>query len=211
MSPETRTGAPEVWRAIHDTEKLAVHAALYTWPARQIQAGWVLDLGSEYGFGSLLITETNPELHTLGIDLDMAALRYSRTLPHNGRIWRVNANAFELPIASESLSGIYVISLLHMVETPCRVLFELWRSLKPGGIAIISIPWEELGESGLRNSHPLGQLALRIADLFSEVICPDQIHGELAGFPPELLALDQGASNWVAFCRKSDPAGAIGA
>jgi len=199
----TSAGISGFWRILHDTERLALHAALYTWPAGQIPPGWVLDLGSECGFGSLLIAETNPSLRVLGIDLDLPALRYSQSIDFHERTSRVNANAFKLPVASESFSGIYVINLFHMLEEPCRVLFEVWRALKSGGMAIVSIPREDSGEAGPCNSQPIGQLALRIADLFSDVICPDEICGQLPSFPPQSFRLDERASAWVALCRKS--------
>jgi len=203
MTLEARTDVSAFWQTIYDSERLALHAALYTWPAGQIQPGWVLDLGSECGFGSALIAETNPNLQVLGIDLDLPALRYARTMTARQRALQVNASAFRLPVASESFSGIYAINLLHLLEEPCEALFEVWRTLKSGGAAIISVPWEDNGEAGPCHSWPLGQLALRIADLFSDVICPHEICGQLPSFPVQSFRLGEGASSWVALCRKN--------
>ncbi len=205
VSIETPTGISAFWRTIHDNERLALHAALYTWPAGQIQPGWVLDVSSECGFGSLLIAETNPSLRVLGIDLDLAALRYAQSMTAHQRALPVNASAFRLPVPSDSCSGVYVINLLHLLAEPCGALFEVWRALRPGGTAIISVPLEDAGEAGPCTFRLIGQLALRIADFFSEVVCPEEISGQLPAFPSQTFRLDLGASAWVALCRKSEP------
>ena len=188
---------------MHDTERLALHAAVYTWAAVQMQPGWVLDLGCEYGFGSLLIAEANPGVQVLGLDLDFSALGYSQGLPFKEGIPWVNAGAHELPVASGSLSGIFLINLLHLVENAAAVLSEARRALRSGGLAVLSIPWIGSREIVQDTSQRIEQLEAEINAQFLEVIYPNKICGQLPSFPPQTFLLDQQASTWVACCRKN--------
>jgi SAM-dependent methyltransferase len=203
MTTRIHAGPSEFWRALHDTERLARHAIIYTWAAALIPPGWVLDLGCECGLGSQLIAETNPRLRVLGMDLDLPALRYFQNIPSNDEIPRVNASAFRLPIACESIGGIYLINLLHMVNEPADILSEAWRALKCGGIAIISVPPEDDLENRPSSSRPSERLRSEIEDRFAEVIYPDEIHGRIPSFASQRFPLDQAASPWIAFCQKT--------
>jgi SAM-dependent methyltransferase len=196
------TGLSKYWMALHNTERLALHATIYTWAAGQTPPGRVLDLGCEYGFGSLLIAETNPTLQVLGLDLDLTAIRYTQNIPSEDRIPRVNADASKLPIASESFSGVYLINLLHMVEDPCSVLSEVRRALMVGGVAIISIPREDPGEVEYCRSRFIRDLESEIHTLFSHVIYPYEICGQIPSFPARSFLVNQQVSSWIALCRK---------
>lgn len=188
---------------MHDTERLALHATIYTWAARQIQPGWVLDLACEYGIGSLLIAETNPKLSVLGMDLDLPALGYSLGIPDKKKIPWVNASGYKLPIASESLTGICLINLLHLVENTTAVMLEASRTLKPGGVAVLSLPQADSWEKGQSRSPLIKQLSLEMECLFSEVIYPNEIYGQLPSYPPQTFVLEKLVSPWIAFCRKN--------
>jgi ubiquinone/menaquinone biosynthesis C-methylase UbiE len=192
----------KIWGVLHNSRRLTLHATIYTWAAEQMQPGWVLDLGCEYGFGSLLIAETNPNLQVLGMDLDFSALGYSQDVPCKEKIPWINASGHKLPIVAESFSGIYLINLLHLMEDTATVLSETRRVLKSNGVAILSIPQNDSQEIGQSRSPFIKQLELEINDLFSEVIYPNKICGQLPSFPPQTFLLDQQASPWIALCRK---------
>ena len=190
------------WIALHNTERLAFHATLYAWAAAQIPSGRVLDLGCEYGFGTMLMAKTNAHLQVFGLDLDLAAMQYSRNIPCLQRIPRVNAEASLLPVASESLSGVFLINILHLVEEAGAILSEVRRVLRVGGAAIMSIPGEDL-EGNEYNRHRLTQkLEFELQALFSQVMYPDTICGSIPSFPPQGFRVDQQTSTWIAFCQK---------
>jgi SAM-dependent methyltransferase len=195
------------WEELHASPRLAQHAAIYTWLAGRISSGWVLDLGCEYGFGSLLIAESNPQLLVTGMDVDVPSLRYAKKTQSAGRLHWVSADAHVLPLASECLSGIYLINLLNMVGEPVRVLSEVWRTLKPGGVAIVGLPAAGGPENRTPKPEHLEQLVLTMESLFAEVIQPASICGSIPSFPPQSFVLDQPTSPWVAFCRKGQIAG----
>lgn len=192
---------PNFWKVLHDSPRLTLHATLYTWAAKYMQAGWVVDLGCEYGFGSLLIAETNPKLHVLGIDLDFSALCYSQDIPGKEMIPWINASGFKLPIASGSISGVYLINLLHLMGESAFTLSEVQRVLKPKGMAVVSVPQFDTPETGQQRSRLINQLTKELNDWFPEVICPNIIRGQIPSFPPQTYRLDQTASIWTAICR----------
>jgi SAM-dependent methyltransferase len=193
-----------IWSALQDQERLALHATVYTWPAAQIPAGWLLDLGCEYRIGSLLIAETNPKLHVMAMDLDLPALRYPRGAPKDARIASINADARELPLASESVGGIYLVNLLNLVEEPERILSEVWRVLRPGGVAIMAIPADSAREQDSPVSGSAARLTSRIHSLFAEVDYPDAICGSIPTFASRSFRVNQPNKPWIAYCRKDD-------
>ncbi len=199
---DAHTSVAQIWRAVHDADRLALHAALYTWPAPQISPGWVLDLGCECGFGSLLITELNPSLRVAGMDLDAAGLRYSRTLPGNSRTAQVQGDARHLPVAPGCFTGVYLIHVLHLVKDPYRVLSEVRRALKPGGLAIVSVPNYGSNSSTESMDEQIGSIKAELHEFFSEVFCPPEIRGQLPSLLPEVFRLDARASAWLALCRR---------
>ena len=200
---KTHRSLSKFWKALHDSSYLTLHAIIYTWAAEQILPGWVLDLGCEYGLGSLLIFKTNPKLQVLGIDLDFPALRYSHDMLYMGRIPRINASAFTLPFASESFSGICMINLLHLVEDTSIVLYEVKRVLKSGGVAILSIPQEESSQIGQSRFSFIKQLEIEISSIFQEIIYPNEIYGKLPSLPSQTFRLERKALVWIALCRKN--------
>lgn len=190
------------WEALCDTECLALHATIYTWPAEQIPPGWVLDVGCEYGFGSLLIAGANPSLRIAGVDVDLPALRYSHETLFDARTLRVNGDGFRLPVASASMSGIYLINLLHLVPGPVGILSEVWRALTREGVAIISVPREPPADGGPFGGGCIDQLADQARVFFADVVCPVEIRGHLPSFPAQSFRLDGTTSPWIALCRK---------
>lgn len=190
------------WTALHNTQRLALHASIYTWAAEETPPGWVLDVGCEYGFGSLLIAQTNTRLQVLDLDIDLAAVQYTQHFPLQVRGPRVNADASDLPVVSEGFTGIYLINLLHMVKEPGRILSEVKRALKPGGVAVISIPVEGPGETTSGRSKLIQEVQSEIKRLFSVVIYPQKILGRIPSFSPQSLLLDQHNSIWITLCRK---------
>lgn len=192
------------WDTIHESKHLALHAAIYTWAASLIQPGWVLDLGCEYGFGSLLVKETNPALKVLGLDLNFKFLDYSLSLPSLEWTPRLNASGSHLPISSGSLSGVYLVNLLHLVEDPTAIIAETWRTLKPGGAAILSIPMDASNPPKWGTSALTKYLEHELHSNFSHVNVLTKISGQLPSRSPLTFLLNQPSSPWVAFVRKNE-------
>jgi SAM-dependent methyltransferase len=190
------------WTALHASQRLALHASIYTWAAEETPPGWVLDVGCEYGFGSLLIAQANTRLQVLELDIDLAAVQYTQHFPFRIRGPRVNADASDLPLVTEGFTGIYLINLLHLVKEPIHILTEVKRALRPGGVAVLSVPLEGLSKTTCGSSKLIQEVESEINRLFSVVIYPREIHGHVPSFPPQSFRLDQHKSIWIALCRK---------
>jgi len=205
--PSTGAALPRVdtarfWGALYESDRLALHAAMYTWPAARLAPGSVLDVGCEYGFGSVLINEANPALQVIALDLDLPALQYSRDMVFGRNLRRVHGEGTHLPVRSGSLSGVYLINLLHLLPSTEGVLSEAWRALRPGGMAVAAVPHEGEAQPGPRGDGWLRQLLDRLRSLFDEVACPDEIAWGLPSLPAQSFRLDQSDSPWMALCRK---------
>ncbi len=202
MTTRINEGPTKFWKAFHDSDRFALHATIYTWAAEMIPPGLVLDLGCEYGFGSLLVTETNPQVRVLAIDNEFPVLRYALKIHGNRPIRRVNADAMNLPMPCDSFIGIYLINLLHLVDEPGNALSEVKRVLKPGGMAVISIPEETFFRSGQSRPRLIRQLEVEINRQFSNVTYPKKICGRMPSFPSRVFSIRPEVSTWIALCWK---------
>jgi ubiquinone/menaquinone biosynthesis C-methylase UbiE len=95
---------------------------------------------------------------------------------------------------TESFTGIYVIHLLHLVQEPDRIVSEVRRALKPGGVAVVSAPRDE--------AMPDAHLRSAMNGHFAEVLYPNEIRGQLPSYPARSFRMDGQASGWLALCRK---------
>lgn len=192
--------------ALYASDRLARHAAMYSWPAGRLPHGWVLDVGCEYGFGSVLINQANPALRVIGLDIDLPALQYSRDMVFGRNLRRLHGEGAHLPVGSGSLSGVYLINVLHLLPHTEAVLAEAWRALQPGGMAVVAVPREGEALPGPRGDHWLLNLLYHMRDLFEEVSRPGEIVGRLPSLPAQSFRLDQSDSPWMALGRKRGPA-----
>jgi ubiquinone/menaquinone biosynthesis C-methylase UbiE len=91
----------------------------------------------------------NPQDHLeskyIGLDISFRALKESK-----GRGWRIQADAMNLPFKDMSFDAVITIALLEHIPDPERVLYEIARILRSGGIALHCDawnvpPWRSLG------------------------------------------------------------------
>ncbi len=75
----------------------------------------------------------------LGLDLAPALLQEGARR-HGHRNWFAAADAARLPLASESLDGVFGVAIVHHFQHPETVLDECYRLLRPGGVAAFSEP-----------------------------------------------------------------------
>jgi SAM-dependent methyltransferase len=200
--------AGEVLQTITDSENQALHMAIYAWGAKAISSGWVLDLGSEYGFGSSIIAEANSRLRILSIDIDFPALQISKDLHKSKHLIHVNASAGMLPVPDDSICGIFLVSLLHLVDQPSVVLSEVARILKPGGIAVIGIPSEHYFPEGKNRPFFVRQLESEIISLFATAYHPNEISVDAPSDAPsskgQKIIVRNFDDMWIRLCRKGN-------
>lgn len=95
----------------------------------------ILDLGCGTGLNVELLT--NQGYRTVGIEFNSEGLKaISRSLPGTGL---VQANATRLPLRSNVFDVAMLLDILEHVDDKSTVR-ELQRVLRPGGIAVITVP-----------------------------------------------------------------------
>lgn len=81
----------------------------------------------------------------IGVDLDPAMVVEARRRTAGTAVEVVEGDAQALPLADSSVDRARVDRVLHQVDSPARVLAELERVLRPGGLAVLAQPdWETL-------------------------------------------------------------------
>ncbi len=91
----------------------------------------------EVGIGTGIVAAALAErgIDVVGIDLSPAMLRHAqRRAP--GRVAR--ADALHLPIRTGSVAAAYLVHVVHLVTDMERVLAEVVRVLRPGGVIVVS-------------------------------------------------------------------------
>lgn len=103
--------------------------------------GVVLELGC--GFGRYNFIFDKMGITTEGIDFDEELIKYLEAwkLKHNLTPTFRAGNVLDLPYENDSVSGCVSLGVVeHFIEGPQKAIAEIYRILKPGGIAIISTP-----------------------------------------------------------------------
>lgn len=97
----------------------------------------ILDVGSASGWFLFEISKLFPNARCYGIDLYREAVVYGRK--KYKKLELAQANAHSLPFHSAFFDAVICCSVLEHVEFPDRVVKEIKRVLKPGGVAVVEI------------------------------------------------------------------------
>lgn len=92
----------------------------------------VLDVGCGAGFLSNHLSAEG--FQVTGVDLSESSLKVAALRDPSGRAQYVLADAYQLPFADESFDVVTSTDFLEHVSEPRRVLREISRCLKPGGL-----------------------------------------------------------------------------
>lgn len=113
--------------------------ALGDQPPRSGEPPSLLDVGCGEGELLLHILSQRPDLKTVtGMDVSLTAVLAAKKRLPDGVFCAGDANA--LPFAPESFDIVTCLNLLEHVESPVRLLREVYRALRPGGHVILSTP-----------------------------------------------------------------------
>ena len=124
--------------------RIRLHGRVYQWAARQFNPGWVIDVGSELGFGIGLMQAENSRLSILGCDLDASVLKIASGFTWSTSHENVQADGARLPIADEALTGVCLMNILHLVENPHLLIDETQRTLKRAGKVMVYVDLSKL-------------------------------------------------------------------
>jgi ubiquinone/menaquinone biosynthesis C-methylase UbiE len=94
--------------------------------------GPILDLACGPGRWTRTITDTVGAERTIGLDLSFAMLNLARKALPDSLL--VRATALPLPFKSSSLGGVNCWNALQTLPEPARIITEVGRCLRPGGL-----------------------------------------------------------------------------
>lgn len=92
----------------------------------------ILDIGCGAGFLSNALAREG--YHVTGVDLSSDSLQVACRHDSTGKARYVTADAYELPFADRSFDVVTAMDFLEHVEDPNKVIQEVSRVLKPGGL-----------------------------------------------------------------------------
>ncbi len=106
----------------------------------------VIDLGCGTG---LILAELNNFTFSLGVDFSMSALSFCR---QRGLKNLICADVNYIPFTDSCCDLVFALDLLEHIPDDTRVLKEIWRICRPGGMLLLTVPahqflWSEHDEA----------------------------------------------------------------
>jgi SAM-dependent methyltransferase len=101
------------------------------------QARSLLEIGCGTGFVLAGIHEAMPDVRLVGSDLHPAGLAFAAQRVPGAELYQMDAR--RIPFDSE-FDVVIALDVLEHIEQDDRVLAELLKALRPGGVAIIAVP-----------------------------------------------------------------------
>ncbi len=150
----------------------AEHRSRYWWAAQWVADKDVLDAGCGLGYGTRLLAEQDPS-RVVGVDVSADALERAT----DEGIETVRADVRDLPFEADTFDVVVCFEVIEHVEGPERVVSELERVLRPGGILLISSPNRDVYTPG--NPHHVYEFL------------PDELRELLAGHFGEVAMYGQ--------------------
>jgi ubiquinone/menaquinone biosynthesis C-methylase UbiE len=124
------------WILNSDYWKRTVREEIVPWSLAGVDLGEdVLEVGPGPGVTTELLRQSHRRLTCVEIDCNLAGALAHRFRGSNVAV--VNADASSLPFSANSFSGAVAFTMLHHVPSPKlqdRILAEVWRVLRPGGV-----------------------------------------------------------------------------
>lgn len=106
-----------------------------------VTKGKVLDTGCGFGLTDIVLAQRIPDIEIVGIDLSDHLLRHAaQCLEESGLQQRIRfekADVEKLPFGDETFDAVLNINMVHLVDSPVRMLDEIERVLVPEGYLFI--------------------------------------------------------------------------
>ena len=106
--------------------------------AAEVGEGVILDIGTGAGYIPLFMARPNPRLRVTGIDLARhmirRARRHARELGAGERVTFEKGEAGKLRFADAAFDMVMTTMTIHCLRRPPKMLDEIHRVLKPGGL-----------------------------------------------------------------------------
>lgn len=205
LQPLTLPDLDACWRTIQDDSRLSLHAATYAWAAQQFEAGWVVDVGCEYGFGSALLSRANPNLRVLGVDIDVDVLALAKHILGESNTRLVRGTAGHLPLKGESVTGVCLFNVVHLVANPLRVLEEAHRVLQNGQSIVVTLPLDDNLATAWQHPSPAATLERLVTQVFASINFPTRITSSAGPRPAQAYQVGPHTTLLVALATKHPP------
>lgn len=103
----------------------------------------IVDLGCGTGYYLFLLSNLGVKLNLTGFDYDGEAINEVRSSAYGKDVRIVTGDLHEMPFKDKSFDKAVMSEVLEHVKDDKKVLQEVLRILKPGGILVISVPSAE--------------------------------------------------------------------
>jgi len=100
----------------------------------------ILEVGCGRGFYLKTLIDVLSDLDITGIDLNKKYLSVAKKFIDNKKVKLINADATNLPFKNETFDRIIATEILEHIPDDQKAISEMFRVLKPGGIAMITVP-----------------------------------------------------------------------
>ena len=151
---------------------------------REVNGPLVLDVATGTGRMPLaLLNHSRFQGHVLGLDLSFKMLRQARSKlrEHGGRYTLLCHDAQDLPFPDETFDAVSCLEALEFMPAPQRVLDEIARVLRPGGVFLVTnrVNWERKLMPGKAFDDDTIRAMLTRAGLTKVTIRPWQVYYDL--------------------------------
>lgn len=154
-----------------------LHRYLFSRPL--VQDAEVLDLGSGEGYGSQILASSARRV--VGIELDPLAVEHARRNYHDTNLFFVEGSVLDLrDFEAESFDAAVCFEVIEHVSDHERLLAEVTRVLRPGGIFVVSTPDREEYNRELGHVNPYHLKEMDLAE-FSGLLSSQFAHHVVFG------------------------------
>jgi SAM-dependent methyltransferase len=100
----------------------------------------VLDLGCGHGMAAVVLARLGARVTAVDLSGGYLAEAQRRARANGALVAFAQADGERLPFADEAFDRVWGNAVLHHLDLP-RAAREVWRVLRPGGLAVFSEPW----------------------------------------------------------------------
>jgi SAM-dependent methyltransferase len=111
----------------------------------------VLDLGCGHGMAAVVLARRGAVVTACDLSAGYVLEARKRARANEVDVHFLQADGHRLPFAAESFAAVWGHAILHHLDVPVAAR-ELWRVIRPGGVAVFCEPW---------SGNPLARLARR--------------------------------------------------
>lgn len=182
------------------SEKNLTHFGIYRWAGSYMGDGFILDVGSELGFGSSVLMR--PGRTVLGVDINFSTSYFAHNNFSSDDSSFIQADALKLPVSSNSCMGICLVNVLHLVEDPLYILKECYRVLSSQHPLIITIPLDINLPEEWKYPSPRTRLTKELSKVFTNFYFPKRFRKKFTSCFDQINPENQEDGFVVAVCTK---------